>query len=55
MLKNINPLLSADVLQVLGAMGYGDSIVLCDANFLAQSLASKTSHGSLLRIDGAEV
>lgn len=55
MLKNINPLLSADVLQVLAAMGHGDSIVLCDANFPAQSVASKTSHGSLLRIDGANV
>jgi L-fucose mutarotase len=54
-LKNINPLLSADILQVLAAMGHGDSIVLCDANFPAQSVASKTSHGSLLRIDGANV
>ena len=55
MLKNINPLLSADVLQVLAAMGHGDSLVLCDANFPAQSVASKTSHGSLLRMDGASV
>jgi L-fucose mutarotase len=54
-LKNINPLLNADVLHVLAAMGHGDSIVLCDANFPAQSVASKTSHGSLLRMDGANV
>jgi L-fucose mutarotase len=54
-LKNINPLINADLLHVLAAMGHGDSIVLCDANFPAQSVASKTSHGSLLRMDGANV
>lgn len=55
MLKNINPLLNADVLHTLAAMGHGDSLVLCDANFPAQSVALKTSIGKLLRIDGANV
>ena len=55
MLKNINPLLNPDLLQVLAAMGHGDSLVLCDANFPAESVARKTSHGSLLRMDGANV
>lgn len=55
MLKNINPLLNADVLSVLAAMGHGDSIVLCDANFPAKRVASNTSHGALLRMDGANV
>ena len=36
-------------------MGHGDSLVLCDANFPAQSVALKTSIGKLLRIDGANV
>lgn len=55
MLKNINPLLNPDVLQVLAAMGHGDTLVLTDANFPAQSVAKKTSHGKVLRIDGANV
>ena len=33
MLKNIDPLLNADVLYALRAMGHGDALILCDANF----------------------
>lgn len=55
MLKNINPLLNADVLYVLAAMGHGDTLVICDANFPAQSVSKQTSHGQLLRMDGANV
>lgn len=53
MLKSINPLLNADVLHALAAMGHGDTLVLCDANFPAESVARQTSLGKLLRIDGA--
>lgn len=53
MLKTINPLLNADVLQTLAAMGHGDTLVICDTNFPADSVARKTSLGKLLRIDGA--
>lgn len=53
MLKNIHPLLNADILQVLAAMGHGDTLVLCDANFPAASVARDTSSGQLLRMDGA--
>ena len=38
MLKNIDPLLSPDLLKVLCEMGHGDEIVLADANFTAESL-----------------
>ena len=55
MLKNIHPLLNPDVLQVLSAMGHGDTLVLSDANFPAESVAKKTAHGKLLRLDGANV
>lgn len=55
MLKTINPLLNADVLHTLAAMGHGDSIVLCDTNFPAESIARTTSTGRLLRIDGANL
>ena len=36
MLKNIDPLLNADVLYALRAMGHGDELILCDANFPAE-------------------
>ena len=55
MLKTINPLLNADVLHALAAMGHGDYLVLCDANFPAESVARKSILGRLLRIDGASV
>ena len=52
MLKSIDPLLNADVLHALRAMGHGDDLVLCDANFPADSVARQTALGRLLRIDG---
>ncbi len=38
-LKNIDPLLTANLLHVLASMGHGDEIVIADANFTAHSLA----------------
>lgn len=52
MLKSIDPLLNADVLYALRAMGHGDDLVICDANFPADSVARQTTLGRLLRIDG---
>ena len=51
MLKGINPLLNADVLQVLRAMGHGDDLLIADTNFPSDSVARQTAHGRLLRID----
>jgi len=51
MLKGINPLLNADVLQALRAMGHGDDLIICDTNFPADSVARQTVLGKLLRID----
>ena len=51
MLKGIDPLLNADVLQALRAMGHGDDVVLCDTNFPADSVARATVLGRLLRLD----
>ena len=51
MLKNINPLLNADVLWALRAMGHGDELIVADANFPADSLARRTTLGRLLKID----
>jgi L-fucose mutarotase len=52
MLKNIDPLLNADVLYALRAMGHGDDLTLCATNFPADSVARRTALGRLLRIDG---
>ncbi|MEO1091740.1 MAG: RbsD/FucU family protein [Pseudomonadota bacterium] len=52
MLKGIDPLLNADVLQALRAMGHGDDIALVDTNFPADSVARETVTGFPLRIDG---
>ena len=51
MLKSIDPILNADVLHALRAMGHGDDVVLCDTNFPADSVARRTVLGRLLRID----
>ena len=40
MLKNIDPLLSPDLLRILCEMGHGNTIVIADANFTAMQLAS---------------
>lgn len=51
MLKSIDPILNADVLYALRAMGHGDDLVLCDANFPADAVARQSVLGRLLRID----
>jgi L-fucose mutarotase len=51
MLKGIHPLLNADVLYALRAMGHGDYLVLSDTNFPSDSIARQTALGQLLRID----
>ncbi len=51
MLKGINPLLNADLLFALRAMGHGDDLIIADANFPSDSVARQTRLGKLLRID----
>ena len=51
MLKSIDPILNADVLYALRAMGHGDDLIICDTNFPADSVARETAFGELLRID----
>tara|TARA_B100000575_G_scaffold276475_1_gene261949 strand:+ start:591 stop:1040 length:450 start_codon:yes stop_codon:yes gene_type:complete len=53
MLKGINPLLNADVLGVLRAMGHGDDLIIADTNFPADSVSRQTAYGKLLRIDAS--
>ena len=41
MLKGLDPLLGADLLHVLRAMGHGDELVIADANFPAASMGRR--------------
>jgi L-fucose mutarotase len=47
MLKGLDPLLNADLLHVLRAMGHGDELVIVDANFPATTMGRR-----LVRMDG---
>lgn len=51
MLKGIDPILNAEVLGALRAMGHGDDLIVCDTNFPADSVSRQTVLGKLLRID----
>ena len=51
MLKGIDPLLNADALHALRAMGHGDDLILVDANFPAHALARHTVLGKPVRFD----
>jgi L-fucose mutarotase len=48
MLKGLDPLLNADLLYVLRAMGHGDDLVIADANFPAATMGRR-----VIRLDGA--
>jgi L-fucose mutarotase len=47
MLKNLDPLLAPDLLQILRAMGHGDEIAIVDSNLPAAANARR-----LVRLDG---
>ena len=47
MLRNLDPLLSPDLLHALAAMGHGDDIVIADANYPGTSSTDR-----LIRLDG---
>jgi L-fucose mutarotase len=53
MLKGIPSILNADLLWVLRAMGHGDDLAIVDRNFPATTVASQTTTGKLITIDGA--
>jgi L-fucose mutarotase len=54
MLKNIDPLLTPELLYVLAAMGHGDDLVVADANFPADSVARRTAYGRVVRLAGVD-
>jgi L-fucose mutarotase len=50
MLKGISPLLSPELLSLLTRMGHGDEIILADAHFPGESIATR-----LVRADGLRI
>ena len=54
MLKNIDPVLTPELLSVLATMGHGDDLVLADANFPAASVAAETTYGSVIELSGVD-
>lgn len=55
MLKGIDPVLSADLLWVLAAMGHGDDLAVVDANHPAEAMARATVSGRLVRLPGLAI
>jgi L-fucose mutarotase len=55
MLKNIDPVISAELLHVLMLMGHGDDLVICDVNHPAATVARQTTHGSLINLSGCSI
>jgi len=51
MLNGIDPILNADILFALRAMGHGDDLIIADANFPSDSVARETVLGEVLRMD----
>jgi len=54
MLKNIDPILTPELLAVLATMGHGDDLVLADANFPAASVAATSVHGTVIELSGVD-
>ena len=55
MLKNIDPLLTPELLQVMAAMGHGDELAVVDANFPAESVALRSGHGRVVPLAGTSM
>jgi L-fucose mutarotase len=52
MLKNINKLISPELIKILMEMGHGDEIVFGDGNFPAAARAKFEGRATLVRADG---
>lgn len=55
MLKGIDQRLTADVLHALMQMGHGDSLLLCDVNHPAVSIAAHTPSRKVLDLGGCDI
>jgi L-fucose mutarotase len=55
MLRNVDPVISAELLYVLMLMGHGDDLVLCDVNHPAVTIAKETTYGKLVDLPGCDI
>jgi L-fucose mutarotase len=55
MLKNIDPVLSPELLKCLAEMGHEDAIVLADANFTAMRYRAGTTSQTVIRLPGVSL
>ena len=55
MLKNLDPLLTPDLLWVLAAMGHGDDLAVADALHPSESIARATAYGRVIHLAGARM
>jgi L-fucose mutarotase len=55
MLKNIDPVLSPELLKCLAEMGHEDAIVLVDANFTAMRYRADTTSQTIIRLPGVSL
>jgi L-fucose mutarotase len=55
MLRNVDPLISAELLYVMMLMGHGDDIVICDVNHPAAAIAKETTCGKLIDLSGCAI
>jgi L-fucose mutarotase len=52
MLKNIDPLLTPELLKLLAEMGHEDAVVLADANFTAMRYRESITSRTVIRMPG---
>lgn len=55
MLKNIDPVLSPELLKILAEMGHEDAIVLADANFTSMRYRATTTSQTVVRLPGVSL
>jgi L-fucose mutarotase len=55
LLKNIDPVLSPELLKILAEMGHEDAIVLADANFTAMRFRAGTTAQTIVRLPGVSL
>ena len=55
MLKGIDRHLSAELVHVLMLMGHGDTIVICDVNHPAATIAAETTYGRVVDMVGCDI
>lgn len=54
MLRNLSPLLTADLLWVMKTMGHGEDLLVCDSNHPAGTIAKSSISGKIVEMPGVD-